>query len=228
MSLLAAARHAYHRRLVERFHRYYALSGPYHRTSWLGVETVQFPGDLIVFQQIVWETKPDLVVETGTYRGGTALFFAHLFDFIGAGDVLTIDVDHSAAAEPVRRHPRIALLTGSSADPELQHEVRRRAAGKRAMLHLDGDHQKDTVLAELRAFAGLVAPGCYAVVADSNLNGHPVPRQDWQFPYGPPGCEGPWEAVEEFLRERDDFEADRSREYQLVTASPRGFLRRKG
>jgi cephalosporin hydroxylase len=89
------------------------------------------------------------------------------------------------------------------------------------MLYLDADHKREAVIAELRAFADLVSPGCYAVVGDSNLNGHPVP---WLFPNGP---EGPYEAVEEFLRERSDFEVDLEREYQLVTFNPRGFLRRR-
>ena len=95
-----------------------------------------------------------------------------------------------------------------------------RAAGAGTVLVvLDSDHSRDHVLAEPRAYAPLVTPGSYLVVEDTNINGHPVYEA-----FGP----GPMEAVQDFLKERDDFEADRSREKFLLTFNPRGWLRKLG
>lgn len=226
--LPAGLKRAYRRWLVDEYHKYYYCSGAWQKTSWLGVPAKQCAEDLIVLQQIVWDTRPDLIVETGTFNGGTALFFATVFDAIGEGEVLTIDIDHSRVEERVREHTRVALLTADSTAPQTREEVGRRAEGRRVMLYLDADHSEQAVLTELRTYADLVSPGCYAVVADSNLNGHPVP---WDATHGPWGevpraeANGPYEAIEAFLRERTDFEADASREYQLLTFNPGGFLR---
>lgn len=208
------------RRLVAAFHEYYYRIGPWKHTSWLGVPTQQYPGDLIVIQQIIWETRPDLIIEAGTFRGGSALYFATILDALGSGEVLSIDIDHSRVDPLAREHPRITLLTADSTAEETRNEVRRRSKGRRVMLHLDADHRSRAVLAELRAYADLVSEGCYAIVADTNIYGHPVKV----FYDNGPG--GPFEAVAEFLKDRTDFEVDRSREYQLVTFDPNGFLRR--
>src|SRR4051794_18521095 len=93
------ARRPMTRWLVDSFHRYYYRRGAYKQTTWLGVPTLQYPGDLVVLQQIIWETRPELVVETGTFRGGTALYFASLFDLLGAGEVVTVDIDDSNVDE---------------------------------------------------------------------------------------------------------------------------------
>jgi cephalosporin hydroxylase len=98
--------------------------------------------------------------------------------------------------------------------------VAERAAGAgRVLVVLDSDHSRDHVLAELRAYAPLVTPGSYLVVEDTNVNGHPVYEA-----FGP----GPMEAVQDFLKERDDFEVDRSREKFLLTFNPGGWLRKLG
>jgi cephalosporin hydroxylase len=209
------------RRLIDEFHRYYYLTEPWKRTSWMGVPTQQYPGDMVVFQQIIWDTRPELIVETGTLEGGSALYFASLFDLLGQGEVLSIDIDHSKTASATREHPRVTLLTADSTAETTRAEVRRRCEGRRVMLHLDADHRREAVLAELLAYADLVREGCYAVVADTNIYGHPV-----NFSYGDSDG-GPYEAVSEFLRGRNDFEIDHSREYQLVTFAPNGFLRRR-
>jgi cephalosporin hydroxylase len=216
-------RERYRRWLVDEFATYYYNLGPWQRTTWLGVPLKQAPGDIVVFQQIVWDTRPTLVVETGTFFGGSALFWAHLFDHLGEGKVVSVDIDHSPVHESVRRHPRIELVTGDSTAEEIQALVRQRAQGERAMLYLDADHNKRAVVAELRSFADLVSPGCYAVVADSIMGGHPAP-----WPYPGQRYLGPYEAVEEFLQERDDFRVDESREYHLITFNPHGYLLRNG
>jgi cephalosporin hydroxylase len=202
--------------LAQAFNRaYYESAGAWREPRWLRFTSLQTPQDLWVCEEILVETRPDVIVETGTFAGGTALYLATICDALRHGQVLSIDVRHS---EPMPRHPRIEYLTGSSTDPRIVDEVGSRlGSGGRLMALLDSDHSRDHVLAELHAYGPLIAEGCYMIVADTNINGHPaVPH------WGP----GPMEAVEEFLAAGAPFAADRSREKFLLTFNPRGFLRR--
>ena len=157
------------------------------------------PLDLWSYQEILHEVRPELIIETGTYQGGSALFLASICDLLGEGEVLTIDVDRR---EGRPRHPRITYLTGSSTSNAILRQVRRRAKGaSRVLVILDSGHAKDHVLAELDAYAPLVTPGSYLIVEDTNLNGHPVDSD-----HGP----GPAEAVAEFLEGNDAFVRDES------------------
>lgn len=186
--------------------------------SWLGHEMLKCPMDLWIYQELIHRERPDLIVEIGTYKGGSALFLASICDLVGSGEIVTIDIDAThQAARP--KHPRITYLTGSSIDPGILEQVTRRAAGKaNVMVILDGDHHCDHVLAELRLYRRFVAPGGFLIAEDTNINGHP------SYPeFGP----GPWEAVEAFLAEDPDFYADRSCERFMLTMNPRGFLRRR-
>jgi cephalosporin hydroxylase len=181
----------------------------------MGIQTLKYPTDLWIYQEIVSETLPDVIVETGTWHGGSALFLATICDELGHGKVITIDTQ---PGEPLPDHPRIVYLRGSSTDPAVLGEVReqtREAHGVMAIL--DADHSCAHVLAELAAYSELVTSGNYLIVEDTNVNGHPVLPD-----HGP----GPGEAVDEFLRRDTRYVADRSREHLLITANPRGFLRR--
>jgi cephalosporin hydroxylase len=209
--------------VVDRFHGIYYGAETAHpdnrtyRVTWLGYEMFKCPLDLWIYQEIITKQKPRFVVETGTYRGGSALYLASLFDLIGHGEVITIDVDATGAAQRPQ-HPRITYLTGSSIDPQIVAQVRTRLGPHPAMVILDSDHRRDHVLAELRAYHPLVAPGGYLIVEDTNVNGHPA------YPsFGP----GPWEAVDDFLRETPAFQPDPACERLLMTMNPRGFLRRR-
>jgi len=204
---------------ADEFHRLFYetayAQGDAWNPKWMGVATLKCPFDLWIYQEILQEIRPDLLIETGTARGGSALFLASMFDLLGNGQVVSIDI--------VRRpewpsHPRVTYLTGSSTSPEILDDVRQRAAkASRVMVILDSDHKKDHVLAELRAFAPLVSAGSYLIVEDTNINGHPV------FPgFGP----GPWEAIDEFLAGTNEFVRDRDRERFFVTFNPGGYLRR--
>jgi cephalosporin hydroxylase len=184
--------------------------------SWFGYRTLKSPLDLWTYQEILVETRPDLIVECGTRFGGSAYYIATLLDLIGRGRVLTIDIE-AMKGRPV--HPRISYLLGSSTDPAILAQVRAAAAGKRVMVILDSDHAAAHVAAELAAYHDLVAVGCYLIVEDTNVNGHPV-RPD----FGP----GPMEALNAFLSGRRDFVSDLDRERFLLTLNPRGFLRRVG
>jgi len=186
--------------------------------SWLGYELFKCPLDLWVYQEIISRERPAAIVETGTYKGGSALFLATICDLIGHGEVITIDIDGSLSS--VRpRHPRITYLTGSSVDPRVFALVEKHIGGRsNVLVILDSDHSRDHVLSELRLYRRLVPPGGYVIVEDTNINGHPTYGE-----FGP----GPWEAVDCFLSEDKDFYADRSCERFLLTMNPRGFLRRR-
>ena len=205
------------RALAKHFNRayYYAMEDTIFGRTWLGWTTLKYPTDLWAYQEILAEVRPQVVLETGTFKGGSALFFASILDALGEGRVISVDL---VLAENLPQHPRITYFEGSSVDPEVVDRVMGEIEGARPVLViLDSDHARDHVLGELRAYANLVEAGSYVIVDDTNVNGNPVlPR------FGP----GPAEAVEAFLAERDDFEVDASREQMLLTSNPGGFLRR--
>jgi cephalosporin hydroxylase len=184
-------------------------------TFWLGVPIQKLPLDLIVFQEIIYETKPDVIIEAGTFKGGSALFFASICDLINHCRVISLDIKHVG---PLPQHKRITYVIGSSASEETARRVRELIKpGETVMVDLDSDHKKDHVLQELKIWSPFVTKGNYLIVEDTDLNGHPV-RPD----YGP----GPMEALEEFLKENKDFAVDQTREKFLLTFNPRGYLRK--
>jgi cephalosporin hydroxylase len=203
---------------VRAFHELYydSRDTTWKDTRWRGVRAQKCPLDLWVYQEILHEVQPDLIVETGTAEGGSALFLASMLDLLGRGEVVTIDV---LQRPDYPRHPRVTYLHGSSTDPAIVGHVSDLVAdGDKVVVILDSDHTKDHVLAEMRAYGPLVTKGSYMIVEDTNINGHPVLPD-----FGP----GPWEAVEEFLQGNDQFEVDRSREKLLMTFNPMGYLRRQ-
>ena len=203
--------------VVDAFHRlYYGLQDQTRENnSWFGVKTWKCPLDLWVYQELLFRVRPDVVVETGTYKGGSAYFMASILDLMGHGRVLTIDIDQD---EDRPRHARIEYVTGSSVEPSVVDRVRDETARSDTVLViLDSDHHRDHVLAELHAYSAMVTPGSYLIVEDTNINGHPV-RAD----YGP----GPREAVETFLDGTTEFEPDPACEKFLLTWNGGGYLRR--
>lgn len=203
---------------IRDFHEVYYYSRLWEHTRWLGVPAWKCPLDLWIYQEILYETRPELIIETGTAYGGSALFLASICDMLGRGRVLTIDI---APRQRLPQHDRITYLTGSSLDDAVVASVREQASHADAvMLILDSLHRMDHVLAELRLYAPLVTPGCYAIVEDSNINGHPVHTS-----YEPDQGPGPYEAVRAYLNETDRFEIDFSRQKFLMTFNPGGYLR---
>jgi cephalosporin hydroxylase len=206
------------REVIDRFHELYYESRErtWGNTRWLGRPVFKTPLDLWIYQEILHERRPDLIVETGTRHGGSALFFASICDLLDHGSVITVDIVAKRAVPPPE-HRRIDYVTGSSVAPEVVETISAAAAGKRVMVILDSDHTKGHVLAEIRTYAPLVTPGDYLVVEDTNVNGNPV---------NPGFGDGPMEAVAEFLAENDAFAVDEAREKFLFTFNPRGYLRR--
>jgi cephalosporin hydroxylase len=201
---------------VNAFHRLYymQLERTWSQTFWMGTTVLKCPMDLWIYQEILHEVRPDLIVECGTYKGGSALFLAGICDLVGHGEVVTIDVE-SLSDRP--SHPRLHYLTGSSIAPEILRSVVDRAGIGSVLVILDSDHGCSHVLEELRSYRQVVTPGSYLIVEDTCVNGHPLLPD-----FGP----GPMEAVEEFLREAFEYSIDVSREKFYLTFNPRGFLRR--
>ncbi|TMC12301.1 MAG: hypothetical protein E6J41_03170 [Chloroflexi bacterium] len=186
--------------LVRAFHQLYHALGMETRLTWLGVPLIKCPLDLWIYQEILTETRPGLIVETGTWYGGSALYLASVLDQLGSGQIVTIDPTAPGRAD----HGRIRYLTGSSTDASVLDVVRELAAGSDSvMVILDSDHRAQHVLAELQCYADLVTPGCYLIVEDTSVNGHPI-----ESDFGA----GPMEAVETFLAGRSDFEVMTERE----------------
>jgi cephalosporin hydroxylase len=198
--------------------------------SWLGLPVIQMPPDIVVLQEIIWETRPQLVIETGVARGGSLVLSASILQLIGDGRVLGIDIDIRAHnREAIESHPlahRIEMIEGSSVDETVLAEVRRAADGvERVMVVLDSNHTHAHVLAELRAYAPLVTVGQYLVVADTFVEDIPSQQHRPGRPWGP--GDNPATALREWLADTDAFEPDPFVNAKLlVTASPGGYLRR--
>ena len=199
---------------VSRAHDVFYASNAWTQASWLGSQALKNPLDLWIYQEIMAETRPDVVIETGTYRGGSAHFLASVCDLLGSGEVVSIDIEQRRDEYPA--HPRITYLAGrSSTDPDVLEEVRERVGGRRTMIVLDSDHSQRHVDAELEAYAPLVPLGCYLIVEDSNIG-----------QIRPDLMPGPLQSIETFLAARSDFAIDREREKFLLTFNPSGYLKR--
>jgi cephalosporin hydroxylase len=207
------------RALARHFNRayYYSIEGTVYGASWLGVRAVKYPTDMWVYQELIHEQRPELIIETGTFLGGSALFMAHVCEQLGCGTVVSIDLELGAYG-PLPDHRRIRYLKGSSTEAPILEQVRTMLPDSgNVMVILDSLHTFEHVLAELNAYAPLVPPGGFVVVEDTNVNGHPVlPR------WGP----GPMEAVDAYLAKDPALSIDSSREKFMLTSNPRGFLRR--
>lgn len=190
---------------------YNSRSSTWDNTYWLGVPIEKYPTDLIVFEGIIFETKPDVTIEAGTRKGGSAYYFASLFDLLGTGRVNTMDIKNYPEKP---KHPRIEYLLMSSVSDEAVNRIGSEIRPGERNASLDSNHAADQ---ELQIYSSMVTKGCYLVVDDTNINGHPV------NPYFGPG---PMEAVEKFMDGNHDFEVDRSREKFMLTVSLRGYLGR--
>lgn len=184
--------------------------------TWMGVRALKNPMDAWIYQEILFEVKPDVLVEIGSKYGGSTLYYANLMDNMGKGTVVSVDIDRSIYKA---EHPRIVTITGDSKSPEIVAQVADLCAGKTAMVIQDGDHATAAVLADIRQYERFVTPGSYLIVEDG--------IQDLYHPGDGLGTSGgPLLATEQFLRENSDFVVDKKRERYLLTYNPRGFLRR--
>ncbi|MEJ7582542.1 MAG: CmcI family methyltransferase [Acidimicrobiales bacterium] len=217
------ARRAGRRLWQDRWLRRMGLYGLIHRThnfggvTWLGQPIWQNPLDAWAVQETIVEDQVDLVIECGTNRGGSAYYMASLFDLLGRGHVITIDVQVMTDLH----HPRIDFVTGSSVDPDILESVRARADELNAtciMVLLDSDHAGPHVLRELQLYSEFVAVGGHILAQDGCIDELRIMRADRP---------GPLWAIRRFVKEDPHFEIDveRSQRY-LFSHSPSGWLRR--
>ena len=196
--LAASWRYTRPEQAVANYHGWYHRNGAttYNNTRWLGVATQKSPLDTWIFQELLFEVKPDVMVETGTYKGGGSFYYASLMELMGLGRVLTVDIQDYPGKPS---HPCVTFFLGSSTSPKILDQLRAAIGpGEKVMVTLDSDHLAPHVAEELRLYSELVTPGSYLIVEDAHFNGHPILPQ-----FGP----GPYEAVEAFLRTQPNFRA---------------------
>lgn len=203
--------HRFFRNLISR-------TGNFSQTKWLGQPIMQNIFDLWTIQETIAELKPDFIVETGTNRGGSSLFYAHLFDLMNApGKIITLDIEkmHSIV------HPRITCLIQSSTEQATVDKVKTLiGSAKTVMVILDSDHRREHVRKELELYAPLVTPGSFMLCQDGVMDTMPKLR----YPDG----DGPLPAIEDFLRDHPEFVVDHERcERFIITHHPMGWLYRK-
>lgn len=201
----------------------------YHFT-WLGRPIIQFPQDIVALQEIIWQVKPDLIIETGIAHGGSLILSASILELIGGeGTVLGIDIDiRKHNREVIENHPmfkRIDLIEGSSISGETFEKVKSVAEGKNKILViLDSNHTHAHVAEELKMYSPLVSVGSYCIVFDTVIEDMP----EDSFPDRPWGKgNNAKTAVWEFLKSNDNFIIDKEIENKLlITVAPEGYLRR--
>ncbi|MEK7089397.1 MAG: cephalosporin hydroxylase family protein [Patescibacteria group bacterium] len=207
-----------------------SLLGKYsYNFRWLGRPIIQHPQDVVAIQELIWDIKPDLVIETGIAHGGSLILSASILELIGKGEVLGIDIDirkhNRREIEKHRMFKRITMLEGSSIDPTIIERVKKLAKGKKKILiFLDSNHAHDHVLRELELYSPLISRGSYIVVFDTIAEDLPkgsIKNRPWDK------GSNPKTAVKVFLKIHKDFAVDRAMEDKLlITAAPNGFLRR--
>jgi len=203
--------------------------------NWLGRPIIQYPQDMIALQEIIWDVKPDMIIETGIAHGGSLIFSASMLTLLEAcgeienGQVLGIDIDireHNRKA--IEEHPmskKITMFQGSSIDESMIERVKEFAKkGKKIMVILDSNHTHNHVLAELKAYAHLTSVGSYCCVYDTIVEDMPKGSfSDRPWDIG----NNPKTAVWEYLKECNDFVIDKDIENKiLITVAPDGYLKR--
>lgn len=199
--------------------------------TWMGVPIIQLPADIITTQEVIWATRPDIIIETGVARGGSVIFLASMLQLVGKGHVVGVDVDiRPHNRETIEGHPmngRITLVEGSSIAPETLARVKALIpSGASVMVILDSDHSRDHVLTELRAYGPLVTPGCYMVVADTVVGHIDEKRANRNRSKVWFKGDEPLAALNIYLNETDRFDPDPIINGKLIfSSSPGGYLR---
>ena len=198
--------------------------------SWMGRPIIQYPQDMIAMQEIIWEVKPDLIIETGIAHGGSLIYYASLLELIGNGEVMGIDIDiREHNRKEIETHPmykRIKMIQGSSISREVIEQVKKIVTGKKAVLvSLDSNHTHEHVLSELNLYSPFVTPGSYIVAFDTIVENLPEGYFSQKRPWGV--SNNPKTAVDEFLKGNKNFEIDDSIDHKLlISVAPGGYLKK--
>ncbi len=187
------------------------------QVTWMGTPIFKNVLDAWIYQEIIYEIQPDVIIEIGSGYGGSTKYFANLLDIIDKGKVISIDIDRSLYHV---EHKRITALTGSSSDPEIIATVAQACENKTVLLIQDGDHRRQQVSEDLENYSKLISLNSYFIVEDGIVDlfhhGDSLGFQE----------DGPLAAVEEFLKHHPEFMIDSTRERYLITYNPKGFLKR--
>lgn len=208
--------------LGEYLNWYLTDKGFLHSIDWMGIPTRKMITDVWVYQEIIFETKPDLIIEIGSFYGGSTLFLAQMEDLLGHGEVLSIDVSHDYF---MAEHPRIHKITGDCSDPDVLKSVQQFTKDKKVMVIHDGDHTAAAVERDIRLYADFVSPGLYLIIEDGavDLLSPKYSKLGNAYPEGGP-LNGARRVYEDM---KDRFEIDMRRERFILTTNPRGYWRRK-
>lgn len=203
--------------------------------TWLGRPIIQYPQDIVAMQELIWDVKPDLIIETGIAHGGSLIFSASMLALLEGcgeienGQVLAVDIDiREHNKKKIEEHPlykKITMLEGSSIDGEIIKKIKEFSKNfKKILVCLDSNHSHEHVLQELEAYSSLVSIGSYCVVFDTVIEDMPkgsFSNRPWDI------GNSPKTAVHQFLEKSDQFEIDRMVEDKLlITVAPDGFLKR--
>lgn len=209
-------------KISDEYHLYYEKNRLWEKTCWLGVPIWKNPCDLLILQEIIWSVNPDWIIETGTNYGGSALFFASLFESIGSmGKIVTIDIERKFDPLKVSNRKirdRIKYIIGNSVSDSTVQQVKKYVKEERCMVVLDSWHSMDHVYRELELYQQFVDVGSYIIVEDTHI-WNPI---IWKY-----NDLGPGGAVGKFLNKYyDKFYIDGTREKLVWTFNPCGFLKR--
>lgn len=198
--------------------------------TWMGRPIIQYPQDMVVMQEIIWNIQPDLIIETGIAHGGSLIYYASLLELIGKGEVLGIDIDiRQHNKEEIEKHPmykRIKMIQGSSIEEKTIEKVKKVTGGKeKIMVCLDSNHTHDHVLRELELYSHYVSLNSYIVVFDTIVEYLPEGYFKYERPWGIGN--NPLTSIKAFLEKNKNFEIDRSIDDKLlISVAPSGYLKR--
>jgi cephalosporin hydroxylase len=198
-----------------------------YEVTWLGIPIIQLPNDILMMHELINNVRPDAIIETGTAHGGTAIFYASMFELLGKGYVISIDIEiRKSNRLAIKAHPmskRIRLIEGSSTDEATVEQIRRIIRPEdKVLVALDSNHTYAHVRQELEIYAPMVTPGSYIVIFDGvmeMLTDAPDGKSEWS-------TNSPARAIRDFLAEHEEFEVDFTYNRLGVTYCPGGFLRR--
>lgn len=201
---------------------YFSSKGFLHSIDWMGIPARKIPMDMWIYQEIIFETKPDFIIEIGAFYGGSTLFLAQVCDGIGKGQVISVDISHDFF---MATHHRIEKVTGDCSHSDTISTVKDLVQHGTVMVIHDGDHNAVAVRRDLELYAPLVSPGMYLIVEDGIVDLFNPSRNKLAKAYSEGG---PLKASREFLSNYStEFELDSRRERFILTTNPEGYLRRK-
>ena len=196
--------------------------------SWMGRPIIKYPNDILILQEMIWNLKPDYIVETGIAHGGSIIFSSSMLELLGHGEVIAVDIDiRQHNREEIEKHPmakRITMIEGSSVDPTIVNSIKEKVKGKKVLVCLDSNHTHEHVLEELRMYADMVNVGSYIVCPDTFVEYFPkgyCDNRPWDV------GNNPMTALIAFLKEDDRFIIDKDIDNKLmITEGFDGYLKR--